>query len=120
MSDTNFYPSMYGGPLRHNTADTNKTPSAQAAADKFKQASRVIGGLKAQNAHTRTVEVDGEYHTFPTAEYVSQMETQLKDARNKIRDLETRQGRLVRNNNKVMEKLRSIEQELANKIDIRP
>lgn len=117
MSDDNFYSSMYGGPLRHNASAAAKP--ASTSPDKMKQASRVIGGLKAQNAHTKTVEIDGDYHTFPTAEYVSQMETQLREARNTIRDLQTKQSRLVKNNNRIMEKLRQIELELANKIDIR-
>lgn len=115
MSD-NFYPSMYGGSLYHDT----KSVTAKAPVSAEKMASRVIGGMKAQNSHTKTVEIDGELHTFPKAEYVSQMETQLREARNKIRDLETKQQRLIKANNRIMDKLRQIEQELSNKIDVRP
>jgi predicted transcriptional regulator len=116
MDDDNFYNSMYGGPLYRD----NKTAKpATAPVSKDKMASRVIGGLKAQNSHTKTIEIDGEYHTFPKAEYVTQMETQLKEARNKIRELETKQQRLIKANNRIMDKLREIERELANKIDAR-
>ena len=107
---------MYGGPLRHTT--TGAKP-ATTSPDKMKQASRVIGGLKAQNSHTKTVEIDGELHTFPTAEYVTQIETQLREARNTIRAQETKLARLVKNNNRIMDKIRQIENDLANKIDLR-
>lgn len=117
MSDDNFYSSMYGGPLR--SAPKAETKPVTATADKFKMASRVIGGLKAHNAHTRTVEIDGDYHTFPTAEYVSQLESQLKEARKTIADLQTKQARLVKNNNSIMNRLRQIEMDLANKLDAR-
>lgn len=103
---------MYGG--------GSVVPKAQAPApDRFKQASRVIGGMKAQNSHTKTVDIDGELHTFPKAEYVSQLETQVREARAKIRDLETKQSRLIKANNRIMERLRQIELELANKIDLK-
>jgi TolA-binding protein len=103
---------MYGG------GSATPKPSAPPP-DKFKQASRVIGGLKAQNAHTKTVEIEGEYHTFPKAEYVAQMETQLREARNTIRELTNKTQRLARQQAKMVEKMRQIEQELANKIDAR-
>lgn len=114
MTDDNFYSSMYGGNLY-----LDKGSSKPATPTKDKMASRVIGGLKAQNSHTKTLEIDGEYHTFPKAEYVTQMETQLREARNKIRELETKQQRLIKANNRIMDKLREIERELANKIDAR-
>jgi predicted transcriptional regulator len=116
MSDDTFFSSMYGGNLYH---DKTTKPVTPAAVSRDKLASRVIGGMKAQNSHTKTVEIDGELHTFPKAEYVSQLETQLREARNKIRDLETKQGRLIKANNRIMDKIRQIEQDLANKIDIR-
>jgi len=120
MSDDNFYSSMYGGSLRHDATAPRKEKPVAATADRMKLASRVIGGMKAQNSHTKTVEIDGDLHTFPTAEYVSQLETQVREARNTIRELQTKQNRLLKNNNRIMEKLRQIEQELSNKIDIRP
>lgn len=115
MADDNFFPSMYGGSIYHDT----KPSTTKAPVSAEKMASRVIGGMKAQNSHTKTVEIDGELHTFPKAEYVSQMETQLREARSKIRDLETKQQRLIKANNRIMDKLRQIETDLANKIDVR-
>ena len=112
MSD-NFYSSMYGGNLYH---DKTSKPAA-APLSKDKMASRVIGGMKAQNSHTKTVEIDGELHTFPKAEYVTQLETQVREARNEIRDLKTKQARLIKANNTIMNKLREIERSLDNKID---
>lgn len=116
MSDDNFYPSMYGGSIYH---DKKEPAKSGAPVSKDKMASRVIGGMKAQNSHTKTVEIDGELHTFPKAEYVSQLETQLREARQSIRDMQTKQARLIKANNRIMDKLRQIETDLANKIDIR-
>lgn len=115
MSDDNFFPSMYGGDLYHSKTAKVSTPSKPASPDKM--ASRVIGGLKAQNAHTKTVEIDGQLHSFPRAEYVEQIETQLKEARKKLQDMENKQNRLIKANNRIMNMLRDIQRELANKID---
>ena len=104
---------MYGGNLYH---DKTAKPAA-APLSKDKMASRVIGGMKAQNSHTKTVEIDGELHTFPKADYVAQLETQVREARNEIRDLKTKQARLIKANNTIMNRLREIERELSNKID---
>lgn len=111
MSDNTLW-NMYGGgsPVAKPTAPVP---------DKFKQASRVIGGLKAQNAHTKTVDIDGEFHTFPKAEYVAQLETQVREARANIRDLTNKMQRMARNQAKMVEKMRQLEQDLANKIDLR-
>lgn len=114
MTNNDIYSSMYGGSIYRDEKPTTKAPVSAT-----KMASRVIGGMKAQNSHTKTVEIDGELHSFPKAEYVAQMETQLREARNKIRDLETKQQRLIKANNRIMDKLRQIEVDLANKIDAR-
>lgn len=115
MTDDSYFSSMYGGSIYRD----DKPQKVAAPVSATKLASRVIGGMKAQNSHTKTVEIDGELHTFPKAEYVAQMETQLREARNKIRDLETKQQRLIKANNRIMDKLRQIEADLANKIDVR-
>jgi hypothetical protein len=113
MSD-DFYWNMYGG------GSAAPTPTQPAPApDKFKMASRVIGGMKAQNSHTVTLDVNGVNHTFPKAEYVTQLETQIREARTALRDLETKQARLIKANNRVMERLRQMENDLANKVDLR-
>lgn len=112
MSDDNTLWNMYGG-------GAGKPKAVAPPPDRFKQASRVIGGMKAQNTHTKTVEIDGDYHTFPKAEYVAQLETQLKEARQAIRDLQTKQARLIRSQGKMLEKIRQIEADLVNKIDLR-
>jgi exosome complex RNA-binding protein Rrp4 len=114
MSDDNFYSSMYGGDLYHGK-DVKASPTKPVSAEKM--ASRVIGGLKAQNAHTKTVEIDGQLHSFPRAEYVEQLETQLKEARKKLQDMENKMNRLIKANNRIMNKLRDIDRDLANKID---
>lgn len=112
MDDSNTLWDMYGG------GRPVATPQAPVP-DRYKQASRVIGGLKAQNAHTKTLELDGEFHTFPKAEYVAQMETQLREARQNIRDLTTKLQRIQRGQSKMIDKIRQMEQDLANKIDLR-
>jgi hypothetical protein len=117
MSDDNFYSSMYGGDLYHGKEV--KTPTSSTTVSKDKLASRVIGGLKAQNAHTKTIEIDGQYHSFPRAEYVEQLETQLKEVRKKVQDMENKMNRLIKANNRMMNKLRDIDRDLANKIDAR-
>jgi predicted transcriptional regulator len=113
--EDDYINSMYGGSIYRDDKASKPLPSAS----RDKMASRVIGGLKAQNSHTKTVEIDGELHTFPKAEYVGQMEIQLREARDTIRDLQTRQARLIKANNRIMDRLRQIEADLANKIDIR-
>lgn len=105
---------MYGGGAKAKPA-----PTPVATPDKFKMASRVIGGLKAQNAHTKTVEIDGEFHTFPKAEYVAQMETQLREARNEIRELKNKMQRTARNQERILNKLRQLEIALDGKLDSR-
>lgn len=117
MSDDNFYSSMYGGSLYRDTKPVKPEPSAE---QRQKMATRVAAGMKAQGAHTTTLDMgDGTSITVPRTEYVQQLENQLKDARNRVRDLETKQQRLIKANNRIMEKLRQIEQELSNKIDLR-
>ena len=115
MDDLSHLNSMYGGSIYRD----NKVEKPTAPVSASKMASRVMGGMKAQNSHTKTVEIDGELHNFPKAEYVSQLEIQLREARNKIRDLETKQQRLIKANNRIMDKIRQIEIDLANKIDLR-
>ena len=112
MDDNNLF-DMYG-----RTA--SKAPvSTSSSAEKAKAAARVLGGLKGQGTHTKTMEIEGELVSFPRAEYVKLLEDQIKEAKSKIRDLETKQNRLIRANNKIMEKIRQLEADLKNKVDLR-
>ena len=116
MSDE-YISSMYGGNLYRD----NKAVKPEATPQqKEKMASRVAAGMRAAGSHTNVLDLgDGTTMTVPRTEYVQQLENQLKDARNRVRDLETKQARLIKANNRIMEKLREIERELTNKIDAR-
>lgn len=112
MDDNNLF-DMYG-----RSASKQSVP-VSSSAEKAKAASRVLGGLKGQGTHTKTMEIEGELVSFPRAEYVKLLEDQVKDAKLKIRDLEAKQNRLIRANNKIMEKIRQLEADLKNKVDLR-
>lgn len=96
--------SMYGG-------EPIKTTQVE------KSASRVIGGLKAQNAHQQTFTIDGELVTFPKTQYVEQLEKQVKEFRNELREITNRQNKLIRSNNAMAQKIQYLEQELDKKLD---
>lgn len=110
MNEENFVYDMYGS----GSPITKKQEVSPA-----KLASRVLGGMKAQNSHTKTIEVDGQIVNLPKAEYVKLLEDQIKDMRNKVRDMETKQNRLSKTNARIIEELRQIKLELANKLDVR-
>lgn len=112
MDENDFYYDMYG-------AGKPAAPSKPLPLPKAKAAARVLGGLKGQGSHTKTVEIEGELVSFPRAEYVKLLEDQIKEARSKIRDLEAKQQRATRNYGRVLEKIRQLESELKNKIDAR-
>lgn len=84
----NFKRMMYGsalGPIQSNQQKENnydKTPS------------RVLGGLKAQNAHVKTFQIGDENVSFPRIEYVKALEEEIKVLRVKNKNNETRITRL--------------------------
>lgn len=107
----NIYSRMYGA--RPNQPKTN-APSADKAA------TRVLGGMKAQNSHVATVDVGaGQMITFPRAEYVKVLEDQIKQMRTMVRELQGNNQRLTRELHKIHDMMRGMQQELANKVDLR-
>lgn len=110
--DENFYGRMYG-----SRPSQNQTKAMDQSAEK--RATRVLGGMKAQNSHVKTVDLNGELVSFPRAEYVKVLEDQIKQMRVTVRELENTNQRYKREFNKVYDMLRTIQQDLANKVDLR-
>jgi TolA-binding protein len=111
--DENIYARMYGG----RPSQTKTQPSAPNA---DKKATRVLGGMKAQNSHVKTVDIGGgELVTFPRAEYVKVLEDQIKQMRVTVRELQGQNQRLVRELHKVHDMIGRLQQELNNKVDLR-
>lgn len=110
MSD--LYSRMYGSAPARSTE-----PTTPALRDKL--ATRVLGGMKAQNSHTFTADINGELVTLPRADYVRVLEDQIKQMRNLVREMDTKHQRMTRNFNKMAETIRRLEQEMQNKIDLR-
>lgn len=110
MAD-NFYGRMYG-------PQASTKPTTQLIAPD-KLATRVLGGMKAQNSHTKTVDVNGEMVSFPRAEYVKVLEDQIKQMRVNVREMQNNQQRLIREINKLNDIIRTVQAELKNKVDLR-
>lgn len=83
--DINFHRAMYGGNSRvDRTAPLYVPQNNEEEKDYGKAPSRVIGGLKAQNAHITSIEVDNKQVDIPRVEYVKALEEEIKAL--KIRD----------------------------------
>jgi hypothetical protein len=117
MAD-NLYSAMYGGDI-YRGRDA-KVPAKPAAVSKEKMAARVMGGMKAQGSHTITVEIDGELHNLPRPEYVAQLEAQVKELKAQVRDNKTKLDRLVKANNRIMNLIRELQNDMTTKVDYRP
>lgn len=96
----NFKRMMYGSvPVQNNQQKENsydKTPS------------RVLGGLKAQNAHVKTFQIGEEEVSFPRIEYVKALEEEIKVLRVKNKNNETRISRLESQLDSLSTKLTSL------------
>lgn len=114
MSDDNFLFNMY------NAFKKPSTPApVSSSAEREKKASRVLGGMKAAGVTSVTVDVNGQDVSVPRTEYVKVLEDQVKQLRQSVREMENKLSRLVRSHNKVVEELRSVRNELSNKVDLR-
>lgn len=86
--DKNFYRAMYGGSSRIDRTTpqmpVQTSQTSQDEKDYGKAPSRVIGGLKAQNAHVTNVDIDGKIVDIPRLEYIKALEEEIKLL--KIRD----------------------------------
>lgn len=108
-----IYSRMYGARPSQNKPQ----PGAPGAE---KRATRVLGGMKAQNSHVKTVDIGGgELVSFPRAEYVKVLEDQIKQMRNQVRELQNNSQRLTRELSKVYDMMNRLQQELNNKVDLR-
>jgi hypothetical protein len=109
----NIYSRMYG-------ARPSANKNQPGAPGEEKRATRVLGGMKAQNSHVATVDVGaGQMVTFPRAEYVKVLEDQIKQMRVTVRELQSNNQRLTRELHKIHDMMRAMQQELNNKIDLR-
>lgn len=111
MSD-DLYRRMYGAP---KGPVAEKTPTESPS----KLATRVLGGMKAQNSHTKVVELDGQLVNLPRAEYVKLLEDQIRAMRQTVRELESKYARTIRSMSKLQDDIRRVELELRNKVDLR-
>jgi predicted nuclease with TOPRIM domain len=93
-----------------------KVPTPQ---EREKAASRVLGGMKIHNSHLKRIQVGEELVDVPKIEYVKLLEDQVRDARNRIRELEGRYSRLQNNHNKLVGEIHDIRRELNNKVSLR-
>ena len=112
--DEKFYRRMYGAGPSNSEPTTPKQPETPE-----KRASRVLGGMKAQNSHTVIVEVDGKLVNLPKTEYVKLLEEQVKQMRATVQGYEGKYNRVVRQMGKLLEDVRRLELELKNKVDLR-
>lgn len=112
MNPEDLYRRMYG-------PSAGNQPTQKQTSPRDKLASRVLGGMKAQNSHTKVVEFDGELVTLPRAEYIKVLEDQIRQMRATVRELENKYSRSLRSVAKVQEDIRRLEQELRNKVDLR-
>lgn len=109
----NIYSRMYG-----SRPSQVKPAASDPAAEK--KATRVLGGMKAQNSHVATVEVSpGNMVSFPRAEYVKVLEDQIKQMRTQVREVQNMNQRLTRELHKIHDMMRAMQQELNNKVDLR-
>lgn len=92
---------------------------AKPALTPEKMATRVLGGMKAQNSHTVLVEVDGSLVNLPKTEYVKLLEDQVKQLRDTTRNLESKNNRLNAHVKRVMEDIRALQAEMKNKVNLR-
>lgn len=108
-----IYSRMYGGrPSQNRTKPSG--PDAE------KRATRVLGGMKAQNSHVKTVDLGGgELVSFPRAEYVKVLEDQIKQMRVTVRELQNNNQRLTRELSKIYDMMNRLQQDLNNKVDLR-
>ena len=108
-----IYARLYGA-----RPSQNKVQPGQPGSEK--KATRVLGGMKAQGSHVTTVDIgSGQLVTFPRAEYVKVLEDQIKQMRTSVRELQNGNQRLTRELHKIYDMIRTLQQELANKVDLR-
>lgn len=78
---------------------TKEKKPESSVKDDGKAATRVLAGLKVHNAHMQRVELpDGKTIDIPKMEYVHLLDKQLRDAREEIRELKTKNEK---NENKI-------------------
>ena len=114
MSDDNFIYNMY-----NTSRKLGSTEIKTQQVSREKMASRVLGGMKAAGVTSVTVDVNGQDVSVPRTEYVNALEDQVKQLRQSVRDGDTKIARLTRTLNKMIEELRSVRNELNNKVDLR-
>lgn len=90
-----IYSRIYG-----KTPKDKKSPEPQIK-DDGKAATRVLAGLKVQNAHMQRVELpDGKNIDIPKMEYVHLLDKQVRDLRDENRDLKIKnekyEGKIAR------------------------
>ena len=107
-----FYRSMYGISVQ---------PSKPAVIEPEKQKSptRVLGGMRVHGSHVKQVVINDELVDVPKIEYVRLLDEQLRQARERIANLEGKYDRLFNNYTKLLSKLQIINQIMSTKVDRR-
>ena len=102
-----IYSKMYGGSPRYSDIQKPSTTT-----DLQKSAVRQLSGMKVHGSHVKTVEVGGELVDVPKIEYVRLLDDQLKDARERIKALETEVERSTRRYNRLLATMQAFKADL--------
>jgi hypothetical protein len=111
LNMSKFFANMYGS--RPYTVTSNPVEERE------KRAVKVLGGLKITSAHIKRVQIGEDLVDVPKIEYVTLLEGQIKEVRNRLREAEMKITRLQNNQNRLINEIRGINAELSNKINLR-
>lgn len=110
---SSMYSRMYGGSLRYDNSQASKTPDK---VDVNKSAVRSLSGMKVHGSHVKQLEVGDQIIDVPKIEYVQLLDTQLKEAREKIKRLEEKLERSQSNYLKLAAAIRDLQADMANTV----
>ena len=110
---SSIYSRMYGGSMRYDNS-TSRADSAKA--DVNKSAVRSLSGMKVHGSHVKQVEIGEQIIDVPKIEYVQLLDTQLKEAREKIKRLEEKLEKSQNNYLKLASAIRDLQREMANTV----
>lgn len=113
---SSMYSRMYGGSIRHDGSPASKTPDK---VDVNKSAVRSLSGMKVHGSHVKQLEVGDQIIDVPKIEYVQLLDTQMKEAREKIKRLEENLERSQSNYLKLAAAIRDLQAEMANTLKVR-
>ena len=105
-----LYRSMYGRTAKPTVAAKPELTAEQRS----KAASRVLGGMKIHGSHVKQVMIGEDLVDVPKVEYMQLLETQIREARARVKVMEDRYDRLLNHHNKAVSEINRIKAELLN------